>query len=170
MTNERVLVAYATKHGSTAEIANAIGARLHEVGLDADVRPARDVRDLAGFGAVVLGSAVYALRWQGEAVDFLKRHERELAGRPVWLFSSGPLDRSADDADLPMPKAIVGLAGRIGIRGHTTFGGRLAPDAKGFVERLIIRRGGAGDWRNFERIRGSAATIAEQLARTPITA
>ncbi len=61
MNERRVLVAYASERGSTAEIAEAIGERLRRSGIGADVRPAGEVRDLAPYGSVVLGSAVYML-------------------------------------------------------------------------------------------------------------
>ena len=67
MSPAPVLVAYASKHSSTAEIAERIAAAMREAGRAAEVRPASEVDDLSGYGAVVLGSAVYAKRWQREA-------------------------------------------------------------------------------------------------------
>lgn len=58
-----VLVAYATKSGSTARIAEIIAEALREQGLQAEVRPAREVLKPAGYDAVVLGGALYAGRW-----------------------------------------------------------------------------------------------------------
>ena len=71
MTN-RVLMAYGSKHGATAEIAEAIGEMIREAGLDVDVLRAGAVKDLAPYAAVVLGIAVYAGRWHKEAVRFLE--------------------------------------------------------------------------------------------------
>jgi menaquinone-dependent protoporphyrinogen oxidase len=53
-----VLVAYATKHESTHEVADAVAARLRELGHEADVRPASEVGTLAPYGAVVIGGAL----------------------------------------------------------------------------------------------------------------
>ena len=86
----QVLVAYATKYGATAEIAEKIGQALRGAGLSADVLPADRVSDLTPYQAVVLGSAVYIGQWRKEAVKFLKANETVLAEKPVWLFSSGP--------------------------------------------------------------------------------
>jgi menaquinone-dependent protoporphyrinogen oxidase len=98
----KILVAYASKHNATAEIANAIGETLRQSdALEVDVRSVDSVKDIALYDAVVLGSAVYVGRWQGEAADFLKQHEKELAQRPLWLFSSGP----TGEGD---PKALLG--------------------------------------------------------------
>ena len=86
----RVLVAYATKYGATAEIAEKIGQVLRQAGLPTDVLPVADVSDLTPYKAVVLGSAVYIGKWRKEAVKFLQANEKMLAKRQVWLFSSGP--------------------------------------------------------------------------------
>ncbi|MEA3375393.1 MAG: flavodoxin domain-containing protein, partial [Chloroflexota bacterium] len=64
----QVLVAYATKHGATAEIAKKVGQVLREAGLPTDVLPAGDVGDLTSYSAVVLGSAIYIGRWRKDAV------------------------------------------------------------------------------------------------------
>ena len=92
----RVLVAYASKHGATAEIAEAIAAELRERGLTTDCRRVDDVKELAGYAAVVLGSAVYMKRWRHEARALLHRHARELAELPFWIFSSGPFGEHPD--------------------------------------------------------------------------
>src|SRR3990172_7005565 len=107
MAEMSVLVAYASKHGSTELIADVIGDALRRAGHDVDVRPVSDVRDLTRYGAAVVGSALYIGRWQGDALTFLRRHEASLAGMPVWFFSSGPLDDSAETAQLPAPKAVA---------------------------------------------------------------
>jgi menaquinone-dependent protoporphyrinogen oxidase len=73
-----VLVAFATKHGSTDEIAAAIGSTLRNAGLEADVRSARDVATIAPYEAVVLGSALYSAHWQRDANRLVKRHLTEL--------------------------------------------------------------------------------------------
>jgi len=83
-------VAYASKHGSTAEIAEAIGDELRAAGRTVDVRDAGEVTDLAGYDAVVLGSATYMRRWRREARRFLRHHASALADCPFWVFSSGP--------------------------------------------------------------------------------
>jgi menaquinone-dependent protoporphyrinogen oxidase len=86
-----VLVAHASKRGSTAEIAEAIAGSLREAGLDVDCRPVGEVDGLDSYDAVVLGSAVYMKRWQGDAKHFLRHHADELSQRPFWVFSSGPV-------------------------------------------------------------------------------
>lgn len=163
MMSPRVLVAYATRHGSTAEIAEAIGATLREEGLTADVRRALDVGDLGPYPAVIVGSALYLLRWHLDAVAFLHAHERALAVRDVWLFDGGPLDDSASTRPSVLPGPVQVLTDRIGIRGHVTFGGRFDPETAGVVEHLIAMSGVAGDFRDFDRIAAWAREIAAYL-------
>src|SRR5689334_267385 len=85
----RVLVAYATKMGSTKDIAEAIGDELTKHGLKAEVRNVREAVSPDFYDAVVLGSSVYAARWRPEAKRFFSQHTARLADRPVWLFESG---------------------------------------------------------------------------------
>jgi menaquinone-dependent protoporphyrinogen oxidase len=92
----QVLIAYATTHGSTREVAQAIGDVLHGRGLDADVRAAGDVSDLAGYDAVVLGGALYTGRWHRDARRFLSRNRAILAELPVAVFAMGPQDLAAE--------------------------------------------------------------------------
>ncbi len=160
MPTRRALVAYASRYGATAEVATAIARGLSELGLEAEARPAAEVEGLGGYDLVILGSAVYLGRWRPEARALARRFEGELASRPVWLFSSGPLDWSLDDAEPAPPREVVRLAGRIGARGHAWFGGVLSPEADGILEWLIVRTGRAGDFRDFEHVRGWAAGIA----------
>src|SRR5512139_2159436 len=97
---ERVLVAYASKYGATAGIAERIGQVLQKAGLPTDVLPAGRVRDLSPYRAVVLGSAVYMFHWRKEAAKLLKALAAEQVHRPVWLFSSGPTSETDTDAFL----------------------------------------------------------------------
>ncbi len=158
-----MLVAYATKMGSNREIAEAIAAVLREHDLEADVRSVRDVRTPDGWDAVVLGSALYAAHWQRDANRFVARNREALAARRVWVFSSGPLDRSLADADLPItPNAAEILAG-VPYEGHRTFGGLLRPDAED-VDPQILRTHAVGDFRDWTSIRSWAAAIANALS------
>ncbi|GDY30461.1 flavodoxin [Gandjariella thermophila] len=158
-----MLVAYGSKNGGSAGIAEAIGQTLREQGIDADVRPARSVHDVAGYHAVVLGGALYMSRWHADAVRFARRHAGRLRGRPVWLFSSGPLDTSADEHDIPPVRAAGRARLRLRARQHVTFGGRLSEQARGWVARRMVRDGLCGDYRNPDRIRAWARGIAADI-------
>lgn len=160
----RVLVAYASERGGTAEIADWIGAALRQAGVEADVRPAGEVQDLDGYDAAVVGGALYEGRWHREARRFVRHHADALAHRPVWLFSSGPLDDTARERVIEPVAGVAKVAGRVHARGHATFGGRLAPDAKGFMASKIAKRM-SGDYRDREQVAAWAAGIARELRR-----
>jgi menaquinone-dependent protoporphyrinogen oxidase len=163
MTAQRVLIAHGTKNGSTAEIAEWIAEELREQGFDTDVRSAASVRDVTAYDAVVLGGALYAGRWQRDAAGFARRHREALAHRPVWLFSSGPLDASAKERDIPPTRGVARVADRLDARGHVTFGGRLTEGAGGFMARQIVKQGKGGDFRDRRQIRGWAHGVASEL-------
>lgn len=167
----RVLVAYGSKYGATAEIAEAIGRALKERGLEAEVRRAGSVRSLDGFRAAIVGSAVYAAHWRGEALRFLRTHRDWLARHPVWLFSSGPVgadDKDADEAETERwtkPKKVQELAADIGARAHVVFGGKVDDD-RGFLRKRMARDmpEETRDRRDWEEIARWAAGIAAALA------
>jgi menaquinone-dependent protoporphyrinogen oxidase len=129
----RLLLAYGSKRGSTGEIAKAICRTFEEMGLEVDVRPAAEVEDVGPYGAVVLGGAVYKNRWHRDARRFGRRFAGALRNLPVWLFSSGPLDLTAEERKIPPVPFVAKLAERIGARDHATFGGRLAMHPSGYA-------------------------------------
>jgi menaquinone-dependent protoporphyrinogen oxidase len=163
-----VLVAFASKRGSTEEIARAVGEGLRSEGLTVDCRPAGEVRDLSPYGAVVLGSAVYIKHWRGDARRFLRRHRKKLPDMPFWVFSSGPVgdpEKQADQSWLEPPKIMEKVEG-LGARRHVVFGGRVPVDPKGPIERSMVQNTPEQwrDRRDWAEIRAWAATIAEDLA------
>jgi menaquinone-dependent protoporphyrinogen oxidase len=163
----RILVAYGTKNGSTAGIADMIGSALADEGVSAEVRPAGEVGSVEPYDAVILGGALYAGRWHRDARRFARRYATALQGRPVWLFSSGPLDTSADTTDIPPVAQAARALRRLGARQHITFGGRLTDQAKGFLARAMVRSGRGGDFRNPERVEAWSRSIVAEL-REPL--
>jgi menaquinone-dependent protoporphyrinogen oxidase len=87
-----VLVAYATKYGSTHEVAEYIAILLREGGLAVDVMAMRNVQSLEGYGAVVLGAPLYIGRWHKDAHNFLEHHRAVLEQRQVAFFTLGPTE------------------------------------------------------------------------------
>jgi len=160
----RVLVAAASRHDSTAEIASAIGRALTDAGLEVDLRPARDVASIAGYGAVVLGSGVYMGRWLPDATRIVELHGEELKARPVWLFSSGPIG-SPDPKPVGEPPEVVEMAAAIGAREHRTFTGRLDRGRLSLGEKVVVAavRAADGDFRDWELIATWAGEVAEAL-------
>jgi len=158
-----VLVAYASKMGSTAEIAQAITDQLRSRGLKVVAAPFADAPDPAGFDAVVVGSAVYTTRWMKSARRFLRQHRETLADRPTWLFESGPTGDVAERRH-ESPAAVIRLAEEIGSPPITVFGGNLDPArATTPLARWVANSDMAGDYRNWEQIRAWADEIADRL-------
>ncbi len=89
MMMDKILVAFAGRAGSTAEIARAIGETLAASGAQVDVLPVKQVHDLAPYQAVVLGSAVRKFKWLPEASGFVQAHAAELSARPLAIFTVG---------------------------------------------------------------------------------
>jgi menaquinone-dependent protoporphyrinogen oxidase len=168
----KALVAYASKHGSTREIAQAVAEEMQAAGVEVDCRDAGEVRDLDGYDAVVLGSAVYMKRWRSEARAFLRRHARALAAMPFWVFSSGPCgegaapdanDGAGPDLSWCEPPRIVERLERMNVREHVIFGGRVPED--GFMGNAMRQSSPPEllDMRDWDEIREWAAKVAAAL-------
>lgn len=161
----RVLVAYASKHGATAEIAEAIADQLRQDGYTVDCVPADQAAELDSYDAAVIGSAVYMKRWRPEARHLLKRHKRVLEERPFWVFSSGPFGEKPDPT-WAEPSRIIELAERLGARDHVVFGGRLPIEPRNFMERAMVKDcpPDKRDLRDWDAIRAWAVGIGAALS------
>jgi menaquinone-dependent protoporphyrinogen oxidase len=162
----KVLVAYGTKYGGTTEIAEKIGQVLREAGLTADVLPVDRVGDLAAYEAVVLGSAVYIGAWRKQAATFLKANADLLAGKMVWLFSSGPTgegDAQELLQDWRLPKPLLPIAERVQPRDIAVFHGVVDADKLNRIERWMLNmvKAPAGDFRDWDGITAWATAIAD---------
>lgn len=154
----QVLVAFGTKYGATAEIAEEIGRVLREAGLRPDVLPADRVVDPSPYKAVVLGSSVYIGQWRKEAARFLRANEKILAERPVWLFSSGPTGEGNPEALMhgwSIPKSLQPVADRIRPRSIAVFHGSVNLEKFNFIEKWMLKKVKApvGDFRDWKAIR-----------------
>jgi len=159
----RVLITAASKHGSTGEIAGAIAEVLGGRGLETVVTPPEKVDDVAAFDAAVLGSAVYAGRWMKPARELVERAADDLAARPVWLFSSGPIGEPPKPEEDPVD--VAEIVESTSARDHRVFAGRLERSRLGFGERAVVAalRAPDGDFRDWDEIRGWATAIADEL-------
>jgi menaquinone-dependent protoporphyrinogen oxidase len=167
----KVLVAYGTRYGSTEEVAEAVAATLEEQGLEVEVEPARAVRSLDGYGAVVLGTPLYMGALHKDVRALLERSRAALERTPFALFALGPI--KADDgvdgsreqlftalARVPMPTPVA----------TAVFVGTYDPARLGFKDKMIaalpaspLHGETAHDDRDWEAIRGWARALPTEL-------
>jgi menaquinone-dependent protoporphyrinogen oxidase len=121
----------------------------------------------------VIGSAVYMGHWMEGAVEFIRRNRMTLAGRPVWLFSSGPLKLGPEIASASDPELEPGEIGElreiVRPRDHRVFSGALDPGRLGLTHRMLRKLPAArdilpeGDFRNWDGIKAWAIGIGRDL-------
>jgi menaquinone-dependent protoporphyrinogen oxidase len=163
---DSVLIAYASKAGSSAEVAGAIGKRLADRGFSVDVRRAGKVRSLDPYGAVVVGSAIRAGQWLSEASGFVKTHREALARRKTAFFTlcmtlqkDTPENREKMAACLRPVRAIL-EPDRIEF-----FAGKMDYSKLALVPRLIVKRMKVpeGDFRNWDAIGAWADLLSTEM-------
>jgi menaquinone-dependent protoporphyrinogen oxidase len=163
----RVLVAVASRHGSTLELAQAMGEALRSHGVSAEIHGVDEVPEsgdgaVADFDGVVLGSALYSKRWLEPAARFVAERSQTLRARPVWLFSSG----AVGNPEMHMgPLELAELEQLTGAREHRIFPGRLDENELDAQERQVVDELGAsgGDYRDWAAVRAWAAHVADVL-------
>jgi menaquinone-dependent protoporphyrinogen oxidase len=162
-----VLVGYTTRYGSTQEVAEAVADTLRECGLEVEVKPMREVRTLAEYSAVVLGTALYIYRLHKDAQRFLSRHRKALTERPLAVFVLGPThdpydeqewvdSRAQLDKELAKYPWLTPVA--LGL-----FGGKFDPAKLRFPINLMAGSEPATDIRDWEAIRDWAANLCSLL-------
>jgi menaquinone-dependent protoporphyrinogen oxidase len=156
-----ILIAYATKHGSTHEVAETIAARLAEAGVETHTLPVDRVRSLDEYDAVVLGAPLYMGRLHHDARAFLRRHRAALAEKPLAVFALGPVQdepKQWDDADRQLYGTLAHYPGvepvSVGL-----FGGAIVPETLHFPFSHLP----AGDLRDWDAIDEWAARLPDRL-------
>lgn len=164
LMNKRVLIAYATRTGSTVGVASAIGETLAERGFAVDVKPMKEDPSTDGYQAVILGSAVNGAKWLPEAVEYIKNHQAALNQVPVALFSVHCMNLG-DDARFKKNRLayLNDIRPLVKAQEEAWFPGKgMDPaDTAGLV-RWMARTffgGGEGDLRDWTQIRGWAQTV-----------
>ena len=156
-----LLIAHASKHGSTQEVAEEIARRLRMARLEVELRPATDVEDVTPYEGVVLGGALYFGRWHQDAARFLAKHGHELAKRPSGIFALGPRTAYAEGLTESRAQLDKALAKVLGVepRSVAVFGGVVDPAKL----RFPLSRVPASDARNWDAIDEWADGLASSL-------
>jgi menaquinone-dependent protoporphyrinogen oxidase len=162
-----VLVAYATRYGSTQEVAEAVAGTLRERGLEVEIGPIYQVRTLEGYRAVVLGAPLYMFRWHRDALRFLSRHREALTARPVAVFALGPLnDQETEwqEVRTQLEKELAKFPWLVPIS-RAIFGGKFDPTKLRFPWKLLpaLKRMPTSDIRDWTAIRAWASDLAATL-------
>jgi menaquinone-dependent protoporphyrinogen oxidase len=162
-----VLVAYASRYGTTAEVAAAIAATLRERELKVDVLPADVVEDLGPYGGVVLGGGIYVGRWHRDARGFVRLFEEELRRLPVAVFALGPVSDKLEDQTASEQQLQRNLK-RLPVKPFevSVFGGAFDPTKASFP----LNRLPAADVRDWDVIRAWASKLAERFESVPAVA
>ena len=167
---DRILVAYATRYGSTEEVAEHVAETLRESGLAVDVSPMREVRTLEGYDAAVLGAALYMYRWHRDARRFLSRHRQALADLPVAVFALGPTQDPHDEeewensrAQLDKELAKFPWFTPVAVE---LFGGKFDPEKLRFPLNWFAGSEPATDIRDWAAIRAWAERLPAELRTT----
>jgi menaquinone-dependent protoporphyrinogen oxidase len=172
-----VLIAYASRHGATAGIAQHLATALTARNVAATALPIGDIKDAHGYDGYVIGSAVYAGRWLRDATNFVHENRTVLRRHPVWLFSSGPLSTDPMDRKHAIPRGAGKLTSEVAARTHQVFPGAWHRDAKpiGAVEKVMslvpaarnaLPEGDFRDWADLEAYAEAVAGELEAAARS----
>jgi menaquinone-dependent protoporphyrinogen oxidase len=163
---DKVLIAYASRAGSTAEIATAIGETLAAHGAAVDVLPLKSVTSLAGYRAVVIGSAIRFGSWLPEAVKFVEQNRQALSQRPLAIFAAHILNTDDDETSRQNRQQYLAPVRKLVTpRAEALFAGVGDPKKVSFVERQLYKavKAPQGDYRSWQAIRAWAESLQNIL-------
>ena len=166
-----VLVAYATRYGSTGEVAAIIAETLRESGLPVDLKSLREVRTLDGYHAVVLGAPLFMFHWHKDALSFLARQRKALQARPVAVFALGPVhdphdDKEWQDSRAQLDKELAQFPWFSPVVVEI-FGGKYDPAALRFPLKMFAGAEPASDIRDWPAIKSWSQNLVSLLERNP---
>jgi menaquinone-dependent protoporphyrinogen oxidase len=170
------LIAYASAHGSTAEVAQFIGRILEDKGIQVTVASVETVQDVSPYDVVVLGTAIHASTWLPQMTAFVSNFQTHLGKKPIYFWVNCIRVLEQYGHDHVMDNYMVhGLLNLLNVRDIAIFAGKLDLTEVDWNERwtLAARYDGStwpsnfdGDFRNWTKIREWAAKVASEIQVT----
>jgi menaquinone-dependent protoporphyrinogen oxidase len=162
-----VLAGYATRYGSTKEVAEAIASVLREYGLMADLKPLREIRTIEGYNAIVMGAPLFMFHWHKDALHFLSKYHKSLIEKSVVVFALGPVqdphnEQEWNDSRAQLDKELAKFPWfkPVDIK---IFGGNYDPTKLHFPLKWFAGSVPASDIRDWTAIRGWAVELTRKL-------
>jgi menaquinone-dependent protoporphyrinogen oxidase len=165
----KILVAFASTHGSTQEVADMVASTLRSLGFGVDLQPARNVRSLVGYSAVILGAPLYILHLHKDALRFLAKHHKTLGnGLPIAIFAGGPFGKGDEEEWKEVRKELDAELAKFPWLAPVSvevIGGKFGPARLHFPWNLIpaLKQMPPNDLRDWEAIRAWARDLAQTL-------
>ncbi|MBN1584302.1 MAG: flavodoxin domain-containing protein [Anaerolineae bacterium] len=164
---ERILIAYATKCGSTAEVAQAVGDVLREAGAEVDVHPVDAVKDVSPYRAAIVGTAIRVGACLPETKRFVETHRDALASMPVAFFCVCLAVKETDpEQRQPVEEYLAPLREIVSPVQEGHFAGVMEYIKLPLFTRLMIRMMNLdqGDFRDWDAIRAWAQKVYPLLS------
>ncbi len=166
----KVLVAYGTRAGSTAGVAERVAEVLNQNGFAAQAIAVKKVKDAAPYDAIVLGSSIRAGKLKPEVLKFLDKNKADLNAKPfaafvVCLTMTGNDEKSRATASSYLDPVRL----RVKPLSEGLFPGAYDPSKWDFVTRAIMKmiKATPGDHRKWDEIEAWAASLAPLFAARP---
>ncbi|MBW6473978.1 MAG: flavodoxin domain-containing protein [Anaerolineaceae bacterium] len=165
--SKKVLVGYATRYGSTKEVAETIARTMSEAGIVVDVCQVRDIKALTDYNAVILGAPLFMFHWHKDVLRFLSKHQRILLNLQVAIFALGPTHDPYDEQEWrdswsQLNKELENYSWLKPVE-IEMFGGKYDPTKLKFPLKMMAGSVPASDIRDEEAIQAWAKKLTEKL-------
>ena len=161
--SKKILVAYATKCGSTIDVSHAIGDTISQYGVSVDVKRIKEISDISEYDAAVVGSAIRMAKWLPEATDFVISNKDKLNKIPTAIFSVHILNLDNSPESMKNRSAYTESVREILTpKAETFFPGKIDQSLLSIFERLLFKmiKSPEGDFRDWDAIQSWASQVA----------
>lgn len=164
---KKILIAYASKYGSTKEVAEKVSGRLSAIGWQPTLEELKNVKSISGYDALILGAALYMYKWHKDAMNFIKKFQKELEELPVAVFALGPVKDPIDKEEWKNSRDQLdkALAQYNWFKPIDTklFGGKFDPNALGSFMKFFAGKEPQSDIRDWKEIEKWSREIGKRL-------